>query len=302
MRQKIESLLNIYLSNEQAKNPKTLKFIGVDGYDVYNPSMPFFYHGKELILARVEKRDSEVSKSIYFEKMDNQYVKRDDLMPLDLQDPCITMIEGDYVVGGTYVYHEKNQTIWYTKFYKGKDLNHLNPSVDAPKGMKDVRFIELPNKKIGVFTRPQGKKGGRGQIGFDIANSYDEITTEFIEQAPLFEQFIEDEWGGANHLVILDDQTIGVLGHIANFTGNAIRHYYAMTFKVDIIKKIASPMKIIAIRDNFNPGPSKRDDLIDVLFSAAIIPIKDELYELYVGVSDAEIQKIEVKNPFDHAF
>lgn len=300
MRQTILSLLQSYQQEQQAQNPTTLIFVGVDGYDVYNPSMPFIYQGKELILARVEKRDSEVSKSIYFEKVNHQYAKRDDLMPLDLQDPCITMIEGDYVVGGTYVYHEHGQTHWYTKFYKGKDLNSLKPALDAPDGMKDVRLVELPDHRIGVFTRPQGKKGKRGHIGFDVAHSFDDITKKFIDDAPLFEQFIDEEWGGANHLMMLDDKTIGVLGHIANFTGDEMRHYYPMTFTVNIETRQASPMKIIAVRDNFNPGPSKRDDLVDVLFSAALIKTKDDLYELYVGVSDAEVQKIDIVNPFNH--
>lgn len=298
MRQTIDSLLKTYNNSTQAKNPETIIFLGVEDYDVYNPSAPFTYKGKELILARVEKRDSEVSKSIYFEKGDNGYIKRDDLLPLDLQDPCITMIDGDYLVGGTYVYSEKGQTKWYTKFYKGSDLNALKPSLDSPNGMKDVRLLELTDKRIAVFTRPQGSIGGRGQIGFDIAPNYDTITAQFIEAAPLLEQFIESEWGGANHLIQLDDQTIGVLGHIANFTGNHIRHYYAMTFKVDISTKKASPMKIIATRSEFNPGPSKRDDLIDVLFSAGLVQKNEDLYELYVGVSDAEVQKIEVISPF----
>lgn len=298
MRQPIEILLKDYHQNELPKNPKTLVFKGVDGYDVYNPSSPFLFEGKELILARVEKRDSEVSKSVYFENQNGVYVKREDLMPLDLQDPCITKIGTDFVVGGTYVFHENGKVYWYTRFYKGDHPNNLKVSLNAPLGMKDVRLIELPDGRIGVFTRPQGEKGKRGQIGFDIAKSYDEVTTEFIDQAPLFDQFILTEWGGANHLMMLDDYTIGVLGHIANFSGNDIRHYYAMTFKVDIRTKQASPMKLIAAREHFNPGPSKRDDLIDVLFSAALVPLKKNTYTLYVGVSDAEVQTIEVSNPF----
>ena len=70
-----------------------------------------------------------------------------------------------------------------------------------------------------------------------------------------------------------------------------------MTFKVDILTKEASKMKIIAIRDDFNEGPAKRPDLVDVLFAAGIVE-QNEKYVLYVGVSDAEVQTIEVVEPF----
>lgn len=296
--QTIEQLLQNFNKEEQPKNPKTLKFVGTMGLDVYNPSEPFMYEGKELIIGRVEERDSEVSMSVFFEKQGDTYVKREDINPLPLQDPCITMIDGDYVIGGTFVTFENNQPKWFTKFYKGKNLKDLKTSVEAPLGMKDVRFIQLPDKRIGVFTRPQGMKGGRGKIGFRIAENFDEITTKFIDDAPLFNQFIDSEWGGANQLTMIDQNTIGVLGHIANFSEGNARHYYAMTFKVDIHTLKASPMRIIAVRKNFNPGPSKRDDLIDVLFSAALVKEKDDKYRLYVGVSDAEVQTIEVLNPF----
>ena len=93
-----------------------------------------------------------------FEKVDDKFIIRKDLKALDLQDPCITIIDNEYVVGGTYVYEENNSVFWYTKFYKGKDLNQLEPSLNAPLGMKDVRLLELDNHKIAVFTRPQGKK------------------------------------------------------------------------------------------------------------------------------------------------
>ena len=96
MKQTIKELLQAFNHSHPPKNPKTLNFIGVDGYDVYNPSAPFVYEGKTLIIARVEKRDSEVSKAIFFEKNGDDFVIRKDLKPLDLQDPCITMMENMY--------------------------------------------------------------------------------------------------------------------------------------------------------------------------------------------------------------
>src|SRR5690554_8216525 len=99
--------------------------------------------------------------------------------------------------------------------------------------------------------------------------------------------------------MMLDDQTIGVLGHIATFSTGDVRHYYSITFKVDVTTKKVSPMKLIAQRSNFNPGPAKRIDLVDVLFSGGLVPVNNDKYILYVGVSDAEIQTIEIEKPFD---
>ena len=33
-----------------------LRFVGVDGYDVYNTTIPFWYEGKQYLFGRVEKR------------------------------------------------------------------------------------------------------------------------------------------------------------------------------------------------------------------------------------------------------
>ena len=52
---------------------KVLTFKGVDGYDVYNPSIPFELNGKTYIAGRVEKRDSERSKVKLFDKKDGYY-------------------------------------------------------------------------------------------------------------------------------------------------------------------------------------------------------------------------------------
>ena len=34
-----------------------VKFLGADGYDVYNPSIPFYWKGKRYIYGRIEKRE-----------------------------------------------------------------------------------------------------------------------------------------------------------------------------------------------------------------------------------------------------
>ena len=276
-------------------------FQGVEGYDVYNPTKAFPYKGKKMICARVEKRDSETSRTVFFEEVQPEvYQPAEGWQRYDLQDPCLARVRGRYVLGGTEVFpHPENpeRICWRTVFYYGTDLEKLTRLAEGPDGMKDVRLVELADSRIGVFTRPQGAKGGRGKIGFTIVDGFDEVTARVMEDAPLLPLFGEEEWGGVNEALLLPDGRIGVLGHIACFEPEEVRHYFPMSFVFDPESRECTDVKILAERREFLPGPSKRPDLEDVLFSGGI-SLMGESSLLYVGVSDCEIQYKTVQNPF----
>lgn len=70
-------------------------FQGVEGYDVYNPTAPFSYQGKNMICARVEKRDSEISQAVFFEETEKDiYRVAEGWERYNLQDPSITRVLG----------------------------------------------------------------------------------------------------------------------------------------------------------------------------------------------------------------
>jgi len=281
---------------------KRIRFINVDGRDVYNITAPFTIDGREVIAARVEERDSEYSKVMFFARRGDAWAPIEDAPVFDLQDPFITRINDEIVFGGVEVFPDEERPgflKWRTLFFRGRSIYDLKRFAESPVGMKDVRLVELPGGKVGVFTRPQGKIGGRGKIGFTVIDSLDDLTTEVIENANLIEnQFADDEWGGANEPHLLNNGKIGVLGHIACYDEKNNRHYYSMAFMFDPVTRRASPMKIIACRDNFEEGESKRDDLVDVIFSGGLIRRSDGYAELYVGVSDAEAHMIVIPDPF----
>ena len=165
--------------------------------------------------------------------------------------------------------------------------------------MKDLRLIELSGGEIGIITRPQGFKGGRGKIGFFSVASYEEITIKRISEAPLFlDQFIDEEWGGANEPHHLSNGLIGVLGHIASFDVNLSVHYCAITFAFHPNTMEKTPMKIIARRSDFPAGHTKQFNLNDVIFSGGLLRKEGGMAELYVGASDAEAYKILIPDPF----
>lgn len=276
-------------------------FQGVEGFDVYNPTAPFSYQGRRILCARVEKRESEVSQAVFFEEIQpNAYRTIDGWKRYPLQDPCIARVLGQYILGGTEVFpHPVNpgQVCWHTSFYYGPDLEHLEKLADGPDGMKDVRLVELADKRIGIFTRPQGEKGGRGKIGFTIVDDFSGVTAEAMEAAPLLGLFGDEEWGGVNEAFLLENGKIGVLGHIACFKPDEVRHYFPMAFVFDPATREYTHPRILAERRELLPGPSKRPDLEDVLFSGGLL-MENGKAVLYVGVSDCEVQNIVVTNPF----
>ncbi|WHY72014.1 MTP-1 family protein [Fictibacillus enclensis] len=295
-------LLNQYEKKDKPGLPEKLIFEGVGNHDVYNISAPFEDDGQLVIAGRVEARDSEQSEVHFFIQSGEVWVPREGAPVLKLQDPFFTHIAGELVLGGVQTFPHpaiENALGWRTVFYKGSSINDLEEFFKGPDGMKDLRIAELLNGSIAIFTRPQGEKGGRGKIGFTTVPSLDDLSIEVIDNAPLLEnQFIDDEWGGANELHVLSSGLIGVLGHIASFDGQGDRHYYPMRFIVDPKTGEHSDIELIAVRDDFLPGETKRPDLFDVVFSGGLVRKEDGTADLYAGISDAEAHKLTIQDPF----
>ena len=73
----------------------------------------------------------------------------------------------------------------------------------------------------------------------------------------LKDQFIPEEWGGANEVHLLKNGWVGVLGHIACFDDKKNKHYYSMAFGLNPFTMERSPLKIIAVRAIFQKGREK---------------------------------------------
>jgi hypothetical protein len=301
----IKSSLELLQQFEYLKQQmgQRLRFEGTNGRDVYNITAPFVDRGELIIAGRVEGRHTEFSQVIFFRQEDDVWVPHPDYPYYEMQDPFFTWINGELIVGGVRVItdplYPENIVAWVTQYYRGKDIASLELFLMGPYHMKDLRLIQLASGEIGVITRPQGYIGGRGKIGFYKVASLEDIKIKDIALAPLFvDQFIEQEWGGANEPHLLANGHVGILGHIASFDENDLRHYHAMvfTFNPDTLER--TPMKIIARRSDFPDGPIKRIDLADVIFSGGLVRKAGGLADLYVGASDAAAYQIEIPDPF----
>jgi hypothetical protein len=245
---------------------------------------------------------------MFFEENGNVWKLVDEAPVLGLQDPFYSEdIQGYHLIGGVHIYHEDNDgTNYETYFYKYKktllelfnDNNQVvEPFAKGPKGMKDIRLIDLRNGKIGVFTRPQGNHAGLGKIGYVEISSLDQLE-EAIPMAKIIEnQFHDNEWGGANELHLLNNGNIGVLGHLAHFDGE-VRHYYAMAFIFDPKTRSHSHMEILTTADEFPPVKAKKDELGKVIFSGGLYRNQDGTADLYVGIGDVRAGKIRIRDPF----
>lgn len=301
---RVKTLADAFATDRAGKAPATekLRFTGVGDCDVYNVSAPFHSAGRRVIAGRVEPRDSEESTAVFFEEVNGIWHPIEGAPRFQLQDPFVTEIAGELVFGGVAVDLRPAQPIWHTVFYRGADLFALCPFFAGPIGMKDIRLCELADGRVAILTRPRGSKGGRGTIGYTEVATLDALTIEVIDAAPMLDDMFHPlDWGGANEAHLLASGEIGVIAHAAFFEQDILygkRRYYAVSFILDPATRAWRDYRIIAARDQFAPGPAKRADLIDVVFSSGIEQVGGTT-RLYAGTSDAEAQWVEIKYPFD---
>lgn len=302
MRDDVESLYRRYRAQPQTGRRGKIIFHGVEGLDVYNPTAPFLDEGQWRIAARVEARESEDAQVRFFAWDGGNHATLLDKMPtFRLQDPFVSRIGGELLLGGVEVAPATTgeELCWRTQFFVGSSVRTLRPLTVGPWGMKDIRLVELPDGRILVFTRPQGDPGGRGTIGWTILARLSELNTRSIAGATLIPHVDERDWCGVNEARLLPSGHIGALAHVARFDEQGNRHYFAAGFTFDYQRGVSSPMTILACRDDFLPGASKRDDLQDVVFPAGLLETQGQGMRLFCGTSDCEVQWLEIAPPFN---
>ncbi len=300
----ITSLLKGF-DSKSVKKIKKLKFSGVEGMDVYNITSPIKIKNYRYLLGRAELRDFEVGSLVMFFRMkkgERVWIADKHCPVFNLQDPFIFRFGKMVVFGGVEVNRVSvsEGLMWRTVFYRGSDIHNLRRFAYGPWGMKGIRFVRLPGGKVGLFTRPQGKKGRRGRIGFEILDSVSKIKPQTLRKAGVLKgMFAKGEWGGVNQVKILKNGKLGVLGHVARFSKDKKeRHYFPITFWFDAETREFGGIKIIARRADLPDGEAKREDLYNVIYPGGILRNTDGSAKLYAGVGDAEAYEITIEDPF----
>lgn len=301
---------------EQQKQGKVyesrkLTFHGVEAFDVYNCSVPFEWNGKTYMYGRVEYRDEWArSWSRLFEKTgEDDYTLVPDNMIYQLEDPFISIVQGELVLGGTHVRKRSGEIdTYYGYFYRGTDINNMYYFTTGPDYMKDIRLLDLKDGRIGVFSRPRNeevekKYGSAAMIGFAVINSLDELTDEVILNAkPIEGIFDKGEWGGCNQPILLENGKIGIIGHQSftdeNVNGVDLAVYVNTAFEFDPETFEVTHNRIIATRSCYPEGPAKKPELIDCTFTSGIVMREDGKADLYGGIGDVEEGRIVIDYPF----
>lgn len=287
-----------------AARGRRLRFAGVAGRDVYNPTRPFLIGGRRVLAARVESRASETdSRVVFFEESRSGWRPVAGAPSLALQDPFVTALGAEVVVGGVEIQEQPGGKLRYrTVFHRGRSLAGLERFAVGPWGMKDIRIAPLADGRIFVLTRPQGARGGRGKIAYTVVDSLERLTPQALARGRILEgQFLDSEWGGANEIIALGGDRFGVLGHIARYDARGARHYYPVAFTIDARSGRFSEMRTLVERRDLPgglAGASKRADLRDVLFSGGLERHGDGTATLYVGAGDAEVHAVRIADPF----
>ena len=284
----------------------TLQFVGVNGCDVYNTTIPFWYEGKQYLFGRVERRN-EWARSwvrLFVNTDKDVWSLVADAPWYQLEDPYITIIDGILVMGGTHVRYSASEIqTYYGYFYQGKNLFDLRYYTTGPDYMKDIRLVPMADGKIGVFSRPRDEEIMKqyhceSMIGFTVIDDIASLTAEVIVSAPYIEGiFAEGEWGGCNQCYLLDTGLIGVIGHKCyKEDGNSI--YMNTAFVFDPVARKVLEEKIIGTRKCYPEGPAKVPTLTDCAFTSGIVMREDGRADLYSGIGDCQEGRIVIDYPF----
>ena len=287
-----------------------LTFTGVDGYDVYNCSIPFDWRGGRYIYGRVEKRDEWArSRAMLFrEAGPDVFALVEGSMIYQLEDPFVSVVGSELVLGGTHVRYECGKmTSYYDYFYKGTDLADMAYFTTGPDHMKDVRLIELPGG-IGVFSRPRGtdiakKYGSDSIVGFTVIEDLLELSPARIQNAEQVEGlFGPGEWGGCNQCYPLADGKIGVVGHKCYLdedpSGQSLQVYCNTAFVVDPAAGRCVYDTILATRSCYPAAPAKKPNLTDCAFPSGLVMRPDGRADLYSGLGDVCEGRVTIDDPF----
>jgi hypothetical protein len=289
-----------------------LTFKGSEGFDVYNCSIPFLWDGRRYIFGRLERR-REYAQSwvrLFEETGKDEWTAVHNSMIYPLEDPYVSIIHNQLVMGGTHVRMRRGKLeTYYAYFYRGTDIHNLSYFTTGPDYMKDIRLVELADRRIGVFSRPRSeeiteKYGSNAMVGFTIINSLDDLTAEVIADAPYLEGLFEaGQWGACNQAYLMENGKIGVIGHFAYSDTTDEKNpqivYFPISFVLDPSGAKVSGLKVIATRKCFPSGPVKFPNMQDVAFTSGIIIRNDGKTELYSGLGDCMEGRLVIDYPFE---
>ncbi|MDO8513220.1 MAG: DUF1861 family protein [bacterium] len=253
----------------------------------------------EILMGRIETTDSETNSTIMFFRHNKETgrweIDPDAPLIPKTQDPFhFKIVENGqdvHYIGGVHVEPSEEDPTkvdkYWTVFYKydknltelsnNKDETATEPFTKGPEKMKDIRFIQYLDGKIGIFTRPYATEFGKGRIGYIEIDSMDEFSPEILSSAPLVggqEDFDpQHEWLGVNDVQILPepDGRVVIVGHVAQDIENGQMDYHAFAATFNRETRSLENIQIIGTaEDLIGKITPKKKTLHSVLFPGSV--------------------------------
>ncbi|KAG5510360.1 hypothetical protein JKF63_07689 [Porcisia hertigi] len=281
-----------------------ITFKGLDTHDVYNCSVPFKLNGVYHMFGRVERRHEWVNSHVrlFRQTKRDEYTLVENAMQWQLEDPFVVKIHGEVLFGGVRVTKDHGKVSdYFCDFYRGT-IDDLHYFTSGPKKMKDIRLVELADKRIGIFSHH--KTGTSCITGFITVDSLDDLCSQVIDAAkPIDHTLFGDAWGGVNQPYLLSTGKIGCISHHgyldAHPSGEAINVYCITSFVYEPSTNKCYDYKILGTKNCFPEYPPKALRLIDCVFVSGIVMRQDGKYDLYSGVGDTREGRMVIDYPFE---
>ncbi|KAK7194573.1 hypothetical protein NESM_000375100 [Novymonas esmeraldas] len=289
-------------ANKRVYESALLTFKGVEGYDVYNCSVPLHYKGKLHIYGRVEKRDVWASSHVrLFEETGKDEFTAVSGHTWELEDPYIQNVKGEMIFGGTHVRKNGNEVLsYYGYFYRGTPVK-TSYFTTGPDFMKDIRVVQLQDGRLGIFSRV--RTTAEVYVGFSTVDTVDRLTTAAIVAATPIDFIKPGMWGGVNQAYLLSSGKVGCIGHSAYYdtkpSGEPLTVYVNVSFIFDPETRQLDAERVIGTRSCYPASPAKRPNLEDCVFASGIVMREDGKCDLYSGLGDTCEGRITIDYPFE---
>ncbi|KPA73112.1 hypothetical protein ABB37_07670 [Leptomonas pyrrhocoris] len=279
-----------------------LAFKGVDGFDVYNCSVPFKYKGRRHIYGRVEKREIWAASHVrLFEETGKDEFTAVPEFSIELEDPYIQNIKNEMIFGGTHVRKDGEAVLSYFGYFYRGTPTELNYFTTGPDFMKDIRVLQLHDGRLGIFSRVRTKV--EVYVGFATVDSIDHLTTAAIAGAKPIDFIRPGMWGGVNQPYLLTSGKVGCIGHIAyndkKPNGDPLSVYVNCAFVFDPVTRAMENEKVIGTKSCYPSCPAKKPNLEDCVFASGIVMREDGKCDLYSGLGDTGEGRITIDYPFE---
>lgn len=298
---RIKAQKEAFEKNKRIYESALLKFSGVDGWDVYNCSIPFMCNGDRLIFGRVERRNEWAASHVrLFKEVERDVFAAIPNIIFELEDPYIQKIKEEMVFGGTHVVKNGGKVVsYYGYFYRGK-FDELKYFTTGPDFMKDIRIVELKDKRIGIFSRKRTPE--EVYVGYTSIDSLSDLTMETIQSAAPIPFIEEGTWGGVNQAYLLSCGKIGCIAHYSypdeTPSKEPLQVYVNYSFVFDPEYHTVEDGKVIGTKSCYPSCPAKKPFLVDCVFTSGIVMRADGKCDLYSGVADIGEGRLTIDYPF----